>query len=86
MRQHGRIDQGASMSLQLQSAEFLHDDGITYCIRRPTLQDDFTIYEKRGEEWIDCGLDKAVKDVNFAEFKRLGLLIKTIMDADQWLA
>jgi len=27
-----------------------------------------------------------VKDVNFAEFKRLGLLIKKVMDADQWLA
>ncbi len=54
--------------------------------RRETLEQDFTIYEKRGEEWIDCGLDQAVKDVNFAEFKRLGLLIKKIMDADQWLA
>ena len=74
------------MGLQLQSAEFLHDDGVTYCIRRETLEQDFTIYEKRGEEWVDCGLDQAVKDVNFAEFKRLGLLIKKIMDADQWLA
>ena len=26
-----------------------------------------------------------MKDLNFDEFKRLGLLIKTIMDADQWL-
>ena len=34
------------MGLQLQSAEFLHDDGITYCIRRETLEQDFTIYEK----------------------------------------
>ena len=34
----------------------------------------------------DCGLDQAVNDVNFAEVKRLGLLIKTIMDVDQWLA
>ena len=33
-----------------------------------------------------CVLDQAVKDVNFAEVKRLGLLIKKIMDADQWLA
>ena len=74
------------MGLQLQSAEFLHDDGITYCIRRETLEHDFTIYEKRGEEWVDCGLDQAVKDLNFAECKRLGLLIKKIMDADQWLA
>jgi len=24
--------------------------------------------------------------VNFAEFKRLGLLIKKVMDADQWLS
>jgi hypothetical protein len=24
--------------------------------------------------------------VNFAEFKRLGLLIRKVMDADQWLA
>ena len=74
------------MALQLQSAEFLHEDGMTYCIRRETLEQDFTIYAKCGEEWIDCGLDQAVKDVNFAEFKRQGLLIKKIMDADQWLA
>ena len=33
---------GALMGLQLQSAEFLHDDGITYCIRRETLEQDFT--------------------------------------------
>ena len=42
------------MGQQLQSAEFIYDDGITYCIRRETLEQDFTIYEKRGEEWIDC--------------------------------
>ena len=41
--------------------------------------------EKRDGAWVDCGLDQAVKDVNFAEFKRLGLLIKKVMDADQWL-
>jgi len=74
------------MGLQLQSAEFLHEDGITYCIRRDNLKQDFTIDERREGEWVDCGLDQAVKDLNFAEFKRLGLLIKTIMDADQWLA
>ena len=74
------------MGLQLQSAEFLHDDGITYCIQRESLDQDFTIYEKRNGEWIDSGLDQAVKDVNFAEFKRLGLLIKTIMDVDRWVS
>ena len=74
------------MGLQLQSAESLHDDRITYCIRRDNLKRDLTIYERREGEWVDCGLDQAVKDLNFAEFKRLGLLIKTIMDADQWLA
>ena len=74
------------MALQLHSAEFLHDDGLTYCIRRESLDQDFTIYEKQDGEWIDCGLDQAVKDLNFAEFKRLGLLIKTIMDADRWVA
>ena len=72
------------MGLQLQSAEFLHEDGITYRIRRETRDQDFTIFEKRDGQWIDCGLDQAVKDLNFSEFKRLGLLIKTIMDADQW--
>ena len=74
------------MALQLHSANFLHEDGITYCIRRDSLEQDFTIYEKREGAWVDCGLDQAVKDLNFAEFKRLGLLIKRIMDADQWLA
>ena len=72
------------MGLQLQSAEFLHEDGIIYRISRETLNQDFTIFEKRNGEWIDCGLDQAVKDLNFPEFKRLGLLIKTIMDADRW--
>ena len=74
------------MALQLHSAEFLHDDGLTYCIRRESLDQDFTIYEKRDGDWVDCGLDQAVKDLNFAEFKRLGLLIKMIMDADRWVA
>ncbi|MDB4651226.1 hypothetical protein OAE26_01440 [Synechococcus sp. AH-551-E05] len=74
------------MGLQLVSDDFFHEDGITYRIRRDTLEQDFTIDEKRNGEWVDCGLDQAVKDVNFAEFKRLGLLIKTIMDADQWIA
>ena len=73
------------MGLQLHSADFLHEDGGTYCIRRESLDQDFTIYEKRDGEWVDSGLDQAVKDLNFDEFKRLGLLIKTIMDADQWL-
>ena len=74
------------MGLQLHSKDFLHDDGITYCIRRNTLEQDFTIYEQRNGEWVDCGLDKAVTELNFAEFKRLGLLIKKIMDTDQWVA
>ena len=74
------------MALQLRSADFLHNDGKTYCIRRATLEQDFTIYEKREGEWVDSGLDQAVKELNFAEFKRLGLLIKKVMDADQWLA
>ena len=74
------------MGLQLHSAEFLHDDGVTYCIKRESLDQDFTIYEKRGEEWIDSGLDQAVQDLNFGEFKRLGLLIKRIMDQDNWIA
>ena len=73
------------MALQLRSADFLHNDGKTYCIRRATLEQDFTIYEKREGEWVDSGLDQAVKDLNFSEFKRLGLLIKTIMDADRWI-
>ena len=74
------------MALQLHSKDFLHEDGNTYCIRRDSLEQDFTIYEKQDGEWIDCGLDQAVTDMNFAEFKRLGLLIKGIMDTDQWLA
>ncbi len=65
---------------------YLHEDGITYRIRRDTLEQDFTIEKKRDGAWVDCGLDQAVKDVNFAEFKRLGLLIKNVMNADQWLA
>jgi hypothetical protein len=81
-----KMNGSPSMGLQLQSAEFLHEDGITYCIRRETLEQDFTIYEKRNNQWLDCGIDQAVKDLNFAEFKRLGLLSKKIMDADQWLA
>ena len=74
------------MGLQLISADFLHEDGITYRIRRDTLEQDFTIDEKRNGDWLDCGLDQAVKDLNFAEYKRLGLLIKRIMDVDQWIA
>ena len=74
------------MALQLHSAEFLHDEGVTYCIRREGLEQDFTIYEKRDGAWIDSGLDQPVKDVNFSEVKRLGLLIKRIMDADRWVA
>ena len=74
------------MGLQLHSADFLHDDGTTYCIKRDSLDQDFTIYERRDGSWVDSGLDQAVQDMNFAEFKRLGLLIKTIMDADQWVA
>ena len=74
------------MGLQLQSKDFRHEDGITYCIRRDSHKQDFTIYEQRNGKWIDCGLDQAVTEMNFAEFKRLGLLIKKIMDTDQWLA
>ena len=74
------------MGLQLVSADYLHEDGITYLISRDSLEQDLNIEEKRDGTWVDCGLDQAVKDVNFAEFKRLGLLIKKVMDADQWLA
>ena len=74
------------MGLQLQSKDFHHEDGITYCIRRDSNKQDFTIYEQRNGMWVDCGLDQAVTEMNFAEFKRLGLLIKKIMDTDQWLA
>ena len=74
------------MGQQLHSADFLNDDGVTYCIKRESLDQDFTIYEKRGEEWVDSGLDQAVQDLNFGEFKRLGLLIKRIMDQDDWIA
>ena len=74
------------MGLQLVSADYLHDDGITYRIRRDTLEQDFTIEEQRDGAWVDCGLDQAVKEMKFAEFKHLGLLIKKMMDADQWLA
>ena len=59
---------------------------MTYCIRRDGLDQDFTIYEKHDGAWTDSGLDQAVKDVNFSEVKRLGLLIKRIMDADRWVA
>ena len=51
-----------AMGLQLQSADFLHDDGLTYCIRRESLDQDFTIYEKRDGDWVDADLDQAVKD------------------------
>ena len=68
------------------SAEYLHEDGITYRIRRDSLEQDFKIEERRDCAGVDRGLDKVVKDMNFAEFKRLGLLIKKVMDADQWLA
>ena len=61
-----------------------HSD--TYHFFFDSLEKDFTIEEKRDGAWVDCGLDQAVKYVNFAEFKRLGLLIKKVMDADQWLA
>jgi len=74
------------MGLQLQSADYLHDDGITYRIRRDSLDQDFNIEEHCDGAWVDSGLDQAVQDLNFAEFKRLGLLIKTIMDVDQWVA
>ena len=74
------------MALQLHSAEFLHDDSVTYCIRRERLDQDFTIYKKSDGAWIDSGLDQAVKEVTFGEVKRLGLLIKLIMDADRWVA
>ena len=75
-----------AMGLQLQSADFQHEDGLTYCIRREALDQDFTIFVKHDGDWVDCGLDQAVKDLNFEEFKRLGLLIKRIMDADRWVA
>ncbi|MGA0161950.1 hypothetical protein [Synechococcus sp. CB0205] len=74
------------MGLQLHSEAFLHEDGVTYCIKRASLDQDFTIYEQRDGEWVDSGLDRAVKELNFGEFKRLGLLIKRIMDQDRWIA
>ena len=74
------------MALKLHSADYRHEDGVTYCIKRESLDQNFTIYEKQNDAWIDSGLDQAVQDLNFAEFKRLGLLIKTIMDNDQWIA
>ena len=67
------------------SADNLHEHSITHRIRRNNLEKAYNIEEKRDGTWVDCGLDQAVKDVNFAEFKRLGLLIKKVMDADQWL-
>ena len=51
------------MGLQLVSADYLHEDGITNRIRRDTLEQDFTIEENRDGAWVDCGLDQAVKDV-----------------------
>ena len=74
------------MALQLHSADFHHDDGVTYCIRRERLDQDFTICEKHDGAWIDSGLDQEVKNVNFSEVKRLGLLIKRTMDSDCWVA
>ena len=71
------------MALQLHSSEFLHDDGVMYCIRREGMDQDFTIYEKRDGVWIDSGLDKAVKDVNSAKVRCNGLLIKRIVDTDR---
>ena len=73
------------MALQLHSADFIHEDGVTHCIKCDSPDQDFTIYEKRNDQWIDRGLDQAVKGLNFAEFKWLGLLIKTIMDINQWV-
>ncbi|BEV35994.1 hypothetical protein [Synechococcus sp. M16CYN] len=70
------------MGLQLMSADFLHENGITYLIRRDSLEQDFAIDEKQAEDWVECGLDQTVQDVNFTEFKRLGLLIKRSVDAD----
>ena len=35
------------MGLQLVSAGYLHEDGITYRIRRDSLEQDFKIEEKR---------------------------------------
>ena len=43
------------MGLQLVSADYLHEDGITYRIRRDNLEQDFTIEEKRDGTWVDCG-------------------------------
>ena len=53
------------MGLQLQSKDFRHEDGITYCIRRDSHKQDFTIYEQRNGKWVDCGLDQAVAEMNF---------------------
>ncbi len=41
------------MGLQLVSADYLHDDGITYRIRHDALELDYTIEEKRDGAWVD---------------------------------
>jgi hypothetical protein len=33
----------------------------------------------RDDQWIICEIDQAVKDLNLAEFKRIGLLSKKII-------
>ena len=71
------------MALQLHSSDFLHDNGVTYCIRRECMDKDFMIYEKRDSVWIDSGLDKAVKDVNSPKVRCHGLSIKRIVDTDR---
>lgn len=32
---------------------------------------------------MDCGLDQAIRELNFSEFTRLGLLIKRIMNLER---
>ena len=74
------------MALQLHSADYLHEDGVPYCVKRESLDQDYMIYEKRDSDRIDSVLDQAIKDLNFADFKQFGLLIKTIMESEKLIA
>ena len=58
VRQHQPIDQRRIDGSAAAIPEFLHDDGITYCIRRETLEQDFTIYEKRERSGLIAALIK----------------------------
>ena len=60
------------MALKLHSADFLHDDGVTFCIRRNGIDQDFTNYEKMDGGWNDSGLDQTEKAVNKPRSSVLG--------------